>query len=78
MADRVGFEPTEGLHPRRFSRPLHSTALPPVRVLRAVRWQAAMRQSAFLSLASSLANDPWRAVDSARFSFGYFSGVVSP
>ena len=31
LADRVGFEPTKGLHPCRFSRPVHSTALPPVR-----------------------------------------------
>ena len=30
MADGVGFEPTKGLHPCRFSRPVHSTALPPV------------------------------------------------
>ncbi len=28
MAEEVRFELTEGLHPRRFSRPLHSTALP--------------------------------------------------
>lgn len=28
--DGVGFEPTEGISPRRFSRPLHSTALPPI------------------------------------------------
>ena len=27
----MGFEPTVGLHPRRFSRPLQSTALPPIR-----------------------------------------------
>ena len=31
LADGVGFEPTVGLHPRRFSRPVHSTALPPIR-----------------------------------------------
>ena len=30
-AEGVGFEPTEGLHPQRFSRPPHSTALPPLR-----------------------------------------------
>ena len=30
MAEGVGFEPTVGLHPRRFSRPLHSSALPPL------------------------------------------------
>jgi hypothetical protein len=30
VADGVGFEPTEGLHLRRFSRPVHSTALPPI------------------------------------------------
>ena len=29
--DGVGFEPTEGISPRRFSRPLPSTALPPIR-----------------------------------------------
>ena len=29
MAVRVGFEPTEELPLRRFSRPEHSTALPP-------------------------------------------------
>ena len=30
MAERVGFEPTKGSHPCRFSRPVHSTALPPL------------------------------------------------
>jgi hypothetical protein len=30
-AEGVGFEPTESLHPQRFSRPPHSTALPPLR-----------------------------------------------
>ena len=34
MAERVGFEPTKGSHPCRFSRPVHSTALPPLRVQR--------------------------------------------
>jgi hypothetical protein len=32
VAERVGFEPTEDLHPQRFSRPPHSTTLPPLRV----------------------------------------------
>ena len=32
MADGVGFEPTMGLHPCRFSRPVHSTALPSLRI----------------------------------------------
>lgn len=31
MAGRVGFEPTKDLHPCRFSRPVHSTTLPPAR-----------------------------------------------
>src|SRR5438034_157363 len=30
-AEGVGFEPTESLRPQRFSRPPHSTALPPLR-----------------------------------------------
>lgn len=30
MADGEGFEPPVELPPRRFSRPLHSTALPPI------------------------------------------------
>ena len=30
VADGVGFEPTKGFHPCRFSRPVHSTALPPI------------------------------------------------
>ena len=30
LADRVGFEPTEELPPRRFSRPLPSTTRPPI------------------------------------------------
>ena len=33
-ADGVGFEPTRRFHVCRFSRPVHSTALPPVRVTR--------------------------------------------
>jgi len=28
LAEAVRFELTEGSHPRRFSRPVHSTALP--------------------------------------------------
>ena len=31
MAEEVGFEPTEGVNPRRFSRPVHSTTLPLLR-----------------------------------------------
>ena len=31
MAEGEGFEPPEGLHPQRFSRPPQSTALPPLR-----------------------------------------------
>ena len=34
MADGVGFEPTEGFHLRRFSRPVLSTAQSPIRLLR--------------------------------------------
>ena len=34
MADGVGFEPTEGVNPRWFSRPVLSTAQPPIRVWR--------------------------------------------
>ena len=33
LAERVGFEPTVVSLPRRFSRPVHSTALPPLHVL---------------------------------------------
>ena len=33
MAEREGFEPSKGVSPCRFSRPVHSTALPPLRVL---------------------------------------------
>ena len=31
VADGVRFELTEGVNPRRFSRPLHSTTLPSIR-----------------------------------------------
>ena len=31
MAEEVGFEPTVGVNPRRFSRPVHSTTLPLLR-----------------------------------------------
>ncbi len=31
MAEGVGFEPTRAVTPWRFSRPLHSSALPPLR-----------------------------------------------
>ena len=34
MADGVGFEPTEGFHLRRFSRPVLSTAQSPIRSVR--------------------------------------------
>ena len=30
MAEEEGFEPSKGFHPCRFSRPVHSTALPPL------------------------------------------------
>ena len=33
MADGVGFEPTEGFHLRRFSRPVLSTAQSPIRLV---------------------------------------------
>jgi hypothetical protein len=33
MADEVRFELTMGSHPRRFSRPVHSTALPLIRLM---------------------------------------------
>ena len=40
MADGVGFEPTMGSHPCRVSRPVHSTALPPIRYrLNSTGWQ---------------------------------------
>ena len=35
MAETVGFEPTEGLHPQRISSPLHSASLPRFRFLKA-------------------------------------------
>ena len=31
LAEEVGFEPTVGVNPRRFSRPVHSTTLPLLR-----------------------------------------------
>lgn len=31
LAERVGFEPTVSLHPRRISSAVHSTTLPPLR-----------------------------------------------
>ena len=31
MAEEQGFEPWEDFHPRRFSRPVHSTTLPLLR-----------------------------------------------
>ena len=31
MAEAQGFEPWEDFHPRRFSRPVHSTTLPSLR-----------------------------------------------
>ncbi len=34
MAEGERFELSEGFHPRRFSRPVHSTALPPLRSAR--------------------------------------------
>ncbi len=32
MAERQGFEPWEGINPQRFSRPPHSTTLPPLQI----------------------------------------------
>ena len=39
MADGVGFEPTEGFHLRRFSRPVLSTAQPPIRLMYILRYK---------------------------------------
>ena len=33
MAEEQGFEPWEDFHPRRFSRPVHSTTLPLLRLM---------------------------------------------
>ena len=48
MAEGVGFEPTVGIHPQRFSRPSHSAALAPFRLAtlsvgssRSFRWRVA-------------------------------------
>ena len=51
VAEGVGFEPTRGLRPCRFSRPVHSTALPPFResgaqdgaCVRPIRYQGGYR-----------------------------------
>src|SRR5688572_13742441 len=40
LADGVGFEPTDPVKGRRISSPVHSTALPPIRVLHRVRFHA--------------------------------------
>jgi hypothetical protein len=52
LAERVGFEPTVPVRGRRFSRPVHSTALPPLRVrlrrraiARGNYWKARFRSS---------------------------------
>ena len=37
MADGVGFEPTEGFHLRRFSRPVLSTAQSPILILKLIK-----------------------------------------
>jgi hypothetical protein len=37
MADGVGFEPTEGFHLRRFSRPVLSTAQSPIQQLNFIK-----------------------------------------
>ncbi len=37
MAEEVGFEPTVDFHLRRFSRPVHSTTLPLLRLARVSR-----------------------------------------
>ena len=39
MADGVGFEPTKGFHPCRFSRPVLSTAQPPIRLTYILRYK---------------------------------------
>jgi hypothetical protein len=36
VAEEVGFEPTERSHVQRFSRPPHSTTLPPLRLIASV------------------------------------------
>ena len=41
MADGVGFEPTERSHVRRFSRPVPSTARPPIHPMNEVQKDAA-------------------------------------
>ena len=38
LAEREGFEPPEGINPQRFSRPPHSTTLPPLQVANYIRF----------------------------------------
>jgi hypothetical protein len=50
LVERVGFEPTARSPRRRFSRPVHSTALPPLRFLpqQHLAWHCPLRLSRFL------------------------------
>lgn len=43
MAETVGFEPTEGLHPQRISSPLHSASLPRFQQINNLRLAEAVR-----------------------------------
>lgn len=46
MAEEVRFELTEGVNPRRFSRPVHSTALPFLRISGAYNKGSAINRQA--------------------------------
>src|SRR4029077_13507399 len=54
LAERVGSDPTVGVSPQRFSRPPHSTALPPLRQ---------RETSGTIGTGISASSEPYRGLD---------------
>lgn len=62
MAEAQGFEPWEDFHPRRFSRPVHSTTLPNLRP-RSLSGKSLIRKAGSCGMGKrslAIPLDPWR------------------
>jgi hypothetical protein len=75
MAEAQGFEPWEDFHPRRFSRPVHSTTLPSLRERLPMAINLRSKDPSFAN------RKPWKSAHESGLSFrahGVGGHVFSP